>query len=177
MTAALTFLGGVGTVTGSKFLLDTGDAGVLIDCGLFQGLSSLRRRNWARLPVHIDDIDAVVLTHAHLDHCGYLPLLAREGWHGPVYATESTARLAEIVLADSAHLLEEEAAHANAHGWSKHRPALPLYDSKDVDRARRLLRTASFGESVALPGGIDLTFGRAGHILGSSWARLAVPTR
>lgn len=176
MTAALTFLGGVGTVTGSKFLLDTGDASVLIDCGLFQGLSSLRRRNWARLPVHVDDIDAVVLTHAHLDHCGYLPLLAREGWHGPVYATESTARLAEIVLADSAHLLEEEAAHANAHGWSKHRPALPLYDSKDVDRARRLLRTASFGESVALPGGIDLTFGRAGHILGSSWARLAVPT-
>ena len=175
MTAALTFLGATGTVTGSKYQLSTPDARILIDCGMFQGLSSLRRRNWQPLPVDVDRIDAVVLTHAHLDHTGYLPVLARHGWHGPVYATEHTARLAEIVLTDSAHLLEEEAKHANEHGWSKHHPALPLYDTRDVDRAKRLLRTATFGESVELPGGIDLTFGRAGHILGSSWARLTVP--
>jgi len=176
MNAALRFLGGTGTVTGSKFLLETPTANILVDCGLFQGLSSLRKRNWAPLPVDVNIIDAVVLTHAHLDHSGYLPLLARQGWHGPVYMTEATARLADIVLTDSAHLLEEEAAHANQHGWSKHHPALPLYEEKDVDLARKLLRTADFGESIPLPGGIDLTFGRAGHILGSAWARLAFPT-
>jgi metallo-beta-lactamase family protein len=176
MHAALTFLGGVGTVTGSKFLLDTGETQILIDCGLFQGLSSLRRRNWDPLPVDLDALDAVVLTHAHLDHTGFLPVLARRGWHGPVYATDGTARLAEIVLADSAHLLEEEALHANTYGWSKHRPALPLYDAKDVEQARRLLRTVSFDRPVGLPGGVTLTFGPAGHILGSSWAHLRVPT-
>ena len=174
-TAALSFLGGAGTVTGSKYLVETPDAKILLDCGLFQGLSSLRKKNWSPLPIAIDEIDAVILTHAHLDHCGYLPLLTRKGWSGPVYATEATAQLAEIVLADSAHLLEEEAAHANEHGWSKHHPALALYDSSDVERARKLLRAATVGESVPLPGGIDLTFGRAGHILGSAWARLTLP--
>lgn len=175
MKAALTFLGGVETVTGSKFLVDTGDAAILVDCGLFQGLSNLRRRNWMPLPNVLRDVDAVVLTHAHLDHSGFLPVLARAGWRGQVYASEGTARLAEIVLADSAHLLEEEALHANTHGWSKHRPALPLYDAKDVEQARRLLQTAQYDEAVSLPGGVELTLGRAGHILGSSWARLALP--
>jgi metallo-beta-lactamase family protein len=125
VSASLTFLGGAGTVTGSKYLVESGDAKILVDCGLFQGLSDLRRRNWEPLPVAVDEIDAVVLTHAHLDHTGYLPVLTRHRWHGPVFATEATARLAEIVLTDSAHLLEEEAAHANAHGWSRHHPALP----------------------------------------------------
>lgn len=175
MNATLTFLGGVGTVTGSKFLVESDDASIIVDCGLFQGLSSLRRRNWMPLPESLRQADAIVLTHAHLDHTGFLPVLTRAGWRGPIYATEGTARLAEIVLADSAHLLEEEALHANTYGWSKHRPALPLYDAKDVEQARRLLRTATYDESVALPGGVELTFGRAGHILGSSWARLTIP--
>ncbi len=173
---SLTFVGGAGTVTGSKHLLDTGRSMVLVDCGLFQGLGTLRRRNWSPPPIPWGDLDAVVLTHAHLDHSGYLPVLARLGWQGPVYATEGTARLAEIVLTDSAHLLEEEAAQANEGGWSKHRPALPLYDAKDAARACHLLRVVPFGESVTVADGTQLTFGRAGHILGSSWAHLAVAT-
>lgn len=174
VSPTLTFLGGAGTVTGSKFLLDADGARVLIDCGLFQGLSSLRRRNWQELPISARDIDAVVLTHAHLDHSGYLPVLARHGWRGPIYCSAATAALAEIVLVDSAHLLQEEAEHANQHGWSKHSPALALYDEKDVQAACALFRAARVGESVPLPGGIDLTFGRAGHILGSCWARLTM---
>ncbi len=171
---ALTFLGAAGTVTGSKFLLETAEARVLLDCGLYQGLSSLRRRNWAPPAADLSELDAIVLTHAHLDHTGYLPLLARNGWDGPVYATEGTARLAEIVLTDSAHLQEEEAEHANSHGWSKHRPALPLYDTADARRALQLLRVAPLGESVDLATGLELVFGRAGHILGSAWAQVAV---
>jgi metallo-beta-lactamase family protein len=160
--AALTFVGGAGTVTGSKYLLDTGRSTVLVDCGLFQGLSSLRRRNWAPPPFSWADIDAVVLTHAHLDHCGYLPLLARHGWRGPVYATEGTARLAEIVLADSAHLLEEEAEHAARGGWSKHHPVLPLYDHDDAARASRLLKPVPCGEPITIADDIELFLGRAG---------------
>jgi metallo-beta-lactamase family protein len=174
--AAITFYGGVGTVTGSKHLVDSGSSRVLIDCGLFQGLSSLRRRNWQPPPFDWRSLDAVVLTHAHLDHSGYLPLLARHGWRGPVYVTEGTAKLAEIVLLDSAHLLEEEAEQANSGGWSKHRPALPLYDTEDVRQALKLLRPLPFNNATELPGGCELTFGRAGHILGAAWAKLAVPT-
>ncbi len=173
---SLTFVGGAGTVTGSKHLLDTGRSRVLVDCGLFQGLGALRRRNWDAPPISWRDLDAVVLTHAHLDHSGYLPVLARHGWRGPVYATEGTAELAAIVLADSAHLLEEEAAQANEGGWSKHRPALPLYDAQDAARACRLLRPVPSGQAVDLADDTQLTFGRAGHILGSSWAHLAVAT-
>jgi metallo-beta-lactamase family protein len=113
-----------------------------------------------------------VLTHAHLDHCGYLPVLVRAGWRGPVYATEGTAKLAAIVLADSAHLMMEEAAHANAYGWSKHRPALPLYDDHDAARAVDLLRTIEFGRTVSTADDVRVSFGRAGHILGSAWAKL-----
>ena len=173
---ALRFLGGVGTVTGSKHLLETGRSKLLIDCGLFQGLASLRRKNWSAPPLPWRELDAVVLTHAHLDHCGYLPVLARHGWRGPVYATEGTARLAEIVLADSAHLLEEDAAQANEGGWSKHHPALPLYDAHDAARACRLLRPVRAGEPTAATDDTLLTFCRSGHILGSSWAHLAVTT-
>ena len=173
---ALTFLGGVGTVTGSKYLLETDNARVLIDCGLFQGLSSLRRRNWGAPPVDWRTIDAVVLTHAHLDHSGYLPALARHGWSGPVYATEGTARLAEIVLADSAHLQEEDARFANERGWSKHHPALPLYDERDAARACALIRPVPTGEPVLVSDDVRLTFGRGGHILGSAWAHLRTDT-
>ena len=170
--ASLTFLGAAGTVTGSKYLLETADGKTLIDCGLFQGLSELRRRNWQPPAAPLTNLDAVVLTHAHLDHTGYLPLLVRHGWRGPVYATPGTIELTKIVLTDSAHLLEEEAEHANRYGWSKHHPAEPLYTGRDVERATELLRPVRHGAPTELPDGVRLEFGRAGHILGSSWARI-----
>lgn len=168
----LTFLGGVGTVTGSKFLLDTGRARVLLDCGLFQGARQLRRRNWEPFPLPAGKIDAVVLTHAHLDHCGYLPELVREGFTGPVFATGYTAELTEIVLRDSARLLAEEAEHANSHGWSKHHPALPLYTEDDVEQAVRLITPVELGQRREIAPQITLTLHDAGHILGSAWTYL-----
>jgi metallo-beta-lactamase family protein len=167
---ALTFLGGAGTVTGSKFLVDTGRARVLLDCGLFQGARALRRRNWEPFPLPAAKIDAVVLTHAHLDHCGYLPALARDGYTGPVFATGYTAELAEIVLRDSARLLAEEAEHANAYGWSKHHPALPLYTEDDVDQAVSLIVPLDLGQAAEIAPQITLTLHHGGHILGSAWA-------
>lgn len=169
---ALTFLGGAGTVTGSKFLAEAGQARVLVDCGLFQGARELRRRNWEPFPLPAREIDAVVLTHAHLDHCGYLPALARQGFAGRVFATGYTAELAEIVLRDSARLLAEEAEQANSHGWSKHHPALPLYTEDDVDRALRLITPVDPGQAIGIAPRTTLTLHRAGHILGSAWARL-----
>lgn len=174
MRPSLTFLGGVGTVTGSKFLLDTGATRVLLECGLFQGLSNLRRRNWAEPPVDWHTVDAVVLTHAHLDHSGYLPVLARQGWSGPVYVTPGTARLAQIVLADSAHLQEEDARYAAEGGWSKHATPRPLYDTADAARACELFVPVPHGETTHITTDVALTFGRAGHILGSAWAQLDV---
>lgn len=170
--ASIRFLGGAGTVTGSKYLVTAGGSDVLVDCGLFQGLASLRRRNWQPPSIDLDRLSAVVLTHAHLDHCGYLPVLVRAGWRGPVYATAGTAKLAAIVLADSAHLMVEEAAHANRYGWSKHHPALPLYDEHDAARTAALLHPVDFGQVVPVAEGISVEFGRAGHILGSAWVRL-----
>jgi metallo-beta-lactamase family protein len=172
--AALTFLGGAGTVTGSKYLVDTLRSSVLVDCGLFQGLGELRRRNWQPLPVAAETIDAVVVTHAHLDHCGYLPRLVKDGFGGAVYATPETIRLAEIVLRDSAHLLEEEAEHANQHGWSKHKPALPLYDTEDVERCVDRFVELDFTTSTQIADGVDCTLHNAGHILGSAWASLTL---
>ncbi|RSM85140.1 MBL fold metallo-hydrolase [Kibdelosporangium aridum] len=173
---AITFLGGTGTVTGSKFLVEAGASAVLVDCGLFQGLAPLRRRNWRPPPLDLDRLDAVVLTHAHLDHCGYLPVLVRNGWRGPIYATHGTVELARIVLADSAHLMMEDAALANAGGWSKHHPALPLYDSDDVGRTVQLFRPLDHGVRRSIADGIELEFGHAGHILGSAWAHLTLTT-
>ena len=169
---ALTFLGGAGTVTGSKFLADTGRARVLLECGLFQGARDLRRRNWEPFPFPAREIDAVVLTHAHLDHCGYLPALVRQGFSGRVFATGYTAELAEIVLRDSARLLTEDAEHANSYGWSKHHPALPLYTDEDVDRAVRLITPVEAGQPVGIAPQVTLTLHHAGHILGSAWAQL-----
>jgi metallo-beta-lactamase family protein len=174
---SLTFLGGVRTVTGSKFLVESGEARVLVDCGLFQGLGELRRRNWEPPPVDPASLDAMVLTHAHLDHCGYLPRLVRHGFRGAVYATEYTARLAEIVLRDSAHLLAEEAEHANRMGWSKHRPALPLYEEKDVAAAMELIRPLSIGTDASLAPGIGVRLHHAGHVLGAAWALVHLDAR
>ncbi|MGW2380089.1 MBL fold metallo-hydrolase [Streptomyces sp. NPDC001658] len=172
--ALLTFMGGVGTVTGSKFLVESDHARVLVDCGLFQGLADLRRRNWRGLLCDAADIHTVVVTHAHLDHCGYLPRLVRHGFRGRVVTTEFTARLMEIVLRDSAKLQTETAQHANEHGWSKHRPAQPLYDDSDVDRTLKLLDPVPTGTPVDIAAGTELTLHPAGHILGSAWARLTL---
>jgi len=172
--ALLTFLGGVGTVTGSKFLVESDRARVLVDCGLFQGVADLRRRNWRELPCDATDIEAVVVTHAHLDHCGYLPRLVRHGFRGRIVTTQYTARLMEIVLRDSAKLQLETARHANEHGWSKHRVAQPLYDDSDVDRTMKLVEAVPYDAPVDIATGTRLALYPAGHILGSAWARLTL---
>ncbi|MFF2625482.1 MBL fold metallo-hydrolase RNA specificity domain-containing protein [Kitasatospora griseola] len=170
----LTFLGGVGTVTGSKFLVETDHARVMIDCGLFQGLAELRRRNRRSLPLDPADVHCVVLTHAHLDHCGYLPRLVADGFRGPVFTTPYTARIAELILRDSAHLLQEDADHANRHGWSKHRPALPLYTEEDVERTLALFDPVAHHAEIEIADRTVLRLHPAGHILGSSWVHLTL---
>lgn len=172
-SATLTFLGAAGTVTGSKTLLTVDGRRLLVDAGLFQGERQWRARNWAPFPVPPASLDGVVLTHAHLDHCGYLPVLVREGFAGPVWCTQGTAGLAAIVLRDAAHLQESDAAHAAAHGYSKHRPPLPLYTATDVEATLPLLRTVPFDQDVPVADGLRLRMTRAGHILGSASARLA----
>jgi len=171
--ATLTFLGGVGTVTGSKTLVTARESRVLVDCGLFQGERDLRRRNWAPFPMDPHEVDAVVLTHAHLDHCGYLPRLVAGGFRGKAYCTEATAELAEIVLLDSAHLLEEEARHAQQHGWSKHAKPEPLYSADDAARAISRLTPVRYDEPLALSDDLTVTLHPAGHILGSATAHLS----
>src|SRR5439155_6146217 len=140
MMPTLTFLGAAGTVTGSKHLLDLGDHRVLVDCGLFQGLKELRERNWAALPIDPVRIDAVILTHAHLDHCGYLPRLVAGGFRGRVFCTAGTRDLCTLVLPDAAHIQEEDARDANRRGYSKHQPALPFYTVEDAQRTLGLLQ-------------------------------------
>src|SRR6266852_1636058 len=166
--SSLRFLGAAGTVTGSKFLLEAGGHRLLIDCGLFQGLKELRLRNWAPLPVDPKSIDAVVLTHAHVDHTGGLSRLVSDGFKGPVFSTPGTHELAALLLPDSAHLQEEEARYANEHGYSKHRPALPLYTVEDAQASLRLFQTFGFGQPKEILPGVSLAFWRAGHILGSA---------
>ncbi|HEX5753955.1 MAG TPA: MBL fold metallo-hydrolase [Archangium sp.] len=166
--ASIHFLGAAGTVTGSKFLLEYQGKRVLIDCGLFQGRKELRQRNWRALPVPPRSLDAIVLTHAHIDHTGGLPRVVRDGFHGPVYCTSGTRDLSALLLPDSAHLQEEEARYANKEGFSKHRPALPLYSVEDAERALKLFETFGYERTREILPGITLTFYRAGHILGSA---------
>jgi metallo-beta-lactamase family protein len=171
-SSTLQFLGGVRTVTGSKFLVRSGASTILIDCGLFQGLRELRERNWEDPPISPQSLDAVILTHAHIDHCGYLPRLVAAGYRGPVYATAATGELARVVLPDCGHLNEEEAEYANRRQYSRHEPALPLYTEADAASALQLLRSVEYGTEREIAPDVHLTFTRAGHILGSAGVRL-----
>lgn len=170
----LTFLGAAGTVTGSKHLLDTGSHRLLIDCGLFQGLKELRARNWEPLPIAATEIHAIVLTHAHLDHVGYLPRLVAQGFRGRVYCTPGTRDLATLVLNDAARIQEEDARDANRHGYSKHHPALPLYTTDDAELALTLLQPVGYHRPIPVLPNVQLEFINAGHLLGSSYARISI---
>ena len=167
----LTFLGAAGTVTGSKYLIEAGSLRILVDCGLFQGYKNLRLLNWQPMPFSTKEIDAVVLTHAHIDHSGALPLLVKQGYRGPVYATRATAELCGLLLPDSGHLQEADADFANRHKSSKHHPALPLYTEEDARRALKLFKPLEFDELLTL-GPLQLRLRGAGHILGASSVEL-----
>src|SRR5262245_48025240 len=172
MSMTLTFLGAARTVTGSKYLLDTGTTKVLIDGGLFQGLKELRERNWQDLSFRASELHAVVLTHAHLDHCGYLPRLVKQGFAGRIFCTAGTNDLCRIVLPDSGRIQEEDAANANRHGFSKHQPALPLYTEADAFRALSLLQPVGYERPMPVAPGVEAEFINAGHLLGSAYARI-----
>lgn len=167
--ASIAFWGGVGTVTGSKYLVESGNSRVLIDCGLFQGFKELRERNWQEPPFDPRSLNAVLITHAHIDHTGYLPRLVKQGFDGPVYCSRGTADLLKILLPDSGRLQEEDADFRNRHNLTKHKPALPLYTEKDAYAALELVEpVANTGEALAIAPGIRAGFRIAGHILGSS---------
>src|SRR5436309_5283801 len=167
--ATLSFWGGVGTVTGSKYLVENGGGRVLVDCGLFQGLRELRERNWEEPPFEARSLDAVVITHAHVDHTGYLPRLVALGFGGPVFCSRGTAELLKLLLPDSARLQEEEAEYRNRHNLSRHEPALPLYTEADARAALKLVQVRpNTGEPVEVAEGLRASFRVAGHILGSS---------
>ena len=173
--AYLQFLGAAGTVTGSKHLINTSKDGdgrkgmqVLVDCGLFQGRKELRLRNWEDIPIPSREIDAVILTHAHLDHAGWIPRLVKEGFNGPIYTTPPTADLCAVMLPDSGHLQEEEARFHNKRGSSKHKPALPLYTLQEAEDCQKSFRPLQFQEVKELANGFSFRFVHAGHILGSS---------
>lgn len=173
--ASIEFWGGVGTVTGSKYLVQTNKARVLVDCGLFQGLKELRERNWQEPPFDPRSLNAVLITHAHIDHTGYLPRLVKHGFHGPVYCSRGTADLLKILLPDAGRLQEEEADYRNRHNLTKHKPALPLYTEKDAFAALELVEPlANTGEAVQVAPGIRASFRIAGHILGSSLVLLEI---
>ena len=174
---ALTFLGAARTVTGSKYLIETNGVRVMVDAGLFQGLKELRERNWQDLPIPASSIQAIVLTHAHLDHCGYLPRLVAQGFRGRVFCTAGTQDLCRIVLPDSAKLQEEDADYANRHAFSKHTPALPLYRDVDAARALTQLQPCGYDRTMPIVGGIEVEFINAGHLLGSAYVRMHVDGR
>jgi len=174
------FLGAAGTVTGSKHLINfnddpTGRTGlqVLIDCGLFQGQKEWREKNWSDPPLAVKEIDAVILTHAHLDHTGWVPRLVKQGYRGPIYATPATVDLCSVLLADSGHLQEEDAYFHNKKKSSKHEPALQLYTMEDAQEAMQYFRPVNFGETTTVRDGVTFRFARAAHIVGSSMVEIA----
>ena len=169
---SLSFLGAAETVTGSKYLVEAGDKRVLVDCGLFQGLRELRRRNWDKLPVDPSGIDAVVLTHAHLDHTGYLPRLVAQGFKGPIFSTPGTADLSKLVLPDAGRLQEEDTRQANKHGYTRWSPAEPLFTEADAFEALSRFKPVGFDRRISVTSGVDVTFIPAGHLLGSAFVRM-----
>ncbi len=174
--ATLTFLGAARTVTGSKYLLEVEDQRILVDCGQFQGLKDLRRRNWAPFPIHPSAIHAVVLTHAHIDHSGLLPRLVANGFHGRIYCTHGTADLCSLVLPDAGRLQEEDARLANRHRFSRHAPAVPLFTEADAYEALSHIETVDFDHPLTVARGIRAEFTNAGHLLGSAFVRVSRPT-
>ena len=168
------FLGAAGTVTGSKYLVDTGDKKILIDCGLFQGLKELRLKNWEYPPVNVANIDAVLLTHGHMDHTGYLPRLVKQGFNGSIYGTNPTLDIAKIILNDSAKIQEQEAERANKEGYSKHSLAEPLYDLKDVEKTIPHFKGIPQAQWIPLFDGIRARFQYSGHILGATYIELDI---
>jgi metallo-beta-lactamase family protein len=175
MNPTLSFYGGAGTVTGSRHLLQIGRRRLLVDAGLFQGLKKLRLLNWQALDFDPSSIDHLLLTHAHIDHSGYLPRLVRDGFSGPVYCTSATLDLAKLLLMDAAKIQEEDASYANRKGFSKHRPALPLYTGEDAGAALRLLRPVGYREWLDLGDGVRARFLNVGHILGSAMIEVRLP--
>jgi metallo-beta-lactamase family protein len=171
--ATLTFLGAARTVTGSKYLLQVNEQRILVDCGLFQGLKELRRRNWSAFPVHPASINAVVLTHAHIDHSGLLPRLAANGFRGRIFCTRGTADLCSLVLPDAGRLQEEDARLANRHRFSRHHPALPLFTEADAYEALQQFETVEFGRRQTVAPGVHVEFTPAGHLLGSAFVRVS----
>ncbi|HEY3485503.1 MAG TPA: MBL fold metallo-hydrolase [Ilumatobacteraceae bacterium] len=169
----LTFLGAAETVTGSRLFVQTSSSRVLVDCGLFQGLKRLRELNWSRFAVNPASIDAVILTHAHIDHSGYLPALVRDGFRGPIWCTPGTEALARILLPDAAHLQEEEARYANERGSSRHHPARPLYTTDDARRCLDQFRAQPVGVPFEPAPQVEVAFTPAGHIIGAASARLS----
>ena len=174
MSVTLRFFGAVGTVTGSRFLLECDDEKILVDAGLFQGLRELRDRNWDPFPVEVSKISAVVITHAHLDHCGYLPRLIGQGFTGKIHMTHYTAKLAAVVLRDSASLQVEDAKYAQKKGYSRHLNPQALYDLNDVRKATSLFKVCRFNENVNLSEKVNVNFHHSGHILGSSFISLEI---
>ena len=173
----LTFLGAAGTVTGSRYLVEAEGKKLLVDCGLFQGYKELRLCNWAPFPVAPADLHAVILTHAHLDHSGYLPLLVKQGFRGRIYCTPPTFDLCKLLLPDSGYIQEEDARRANRHNYTKHKPALPLYTLAEAEESLKYFYPVPFGTDTSVADGIHFRFERAGHILGAAWVRLAAEKR
>lgn len=169
----LTFLGATGTVTGSKYLLADGNKKILIDCGLFQGQKELRLRNWDKPPVDPQNLNALLLTHAHLDHSGYIPKMVKNGFKGPIYCSEATFDLCKILLPDSGHIQEEDAERANRYSYSKHKPALPLYTEQDARHCLQYFKPVDFGQPHRLGDDLSFTLHRAGHILGASFIKVS----
>ncbi|MGB5370587.1 MAG: MBL fold metallo-hydrolase, partial [Flavobacteriaceae bacterium] len=173
-TVKIHFLGAVGTVTGSKFCLETPEINLMVDCGMFQGLKELRLRNWEPLPIDVSNIDVVLLTHGHLDHTGYLPRLLKEGFRGKIMGTAPTLAITKIILRDSAKIQEEEAQSANEQGYSKHHPALPFYNLEEAERAIGLFQSTQKDEWITLSDHVKCRFRYNGHIIGATFLELDI---